>query len=547
MKQTKRLLLVLLALTLSITTACKPADSSSFRGTPDASQITVNLPGSPPELNSMLATDAVSADILRVCMSGLFKLDQNDQPQPDLVETWEVSADNKTYTMHLRADALWSSGDPVTAADFIFAWTYAMNAANASPYSFLLYENIKNGQAFYEGKVPAADLGIKALDASTLQVELEQPIPYALTLFASFIYLPVNQKAFEAIGAENYGKSPETFPTNGAYRMTEWTRDDHILVTKNEAHYNAANIFIPQIRFTMITDTNAALNAFRAGELDTANITGEQMLQLEQESAKNVQKYYDNGTWFLRFNTQSKLLSNAKLRQALGMAIDVQQLCDNVLKDGSVPADGYVPPRIAGAGGKLYAEARGSIHAPKTADAKALWDEGLRELGVDAADVTLRYLADDTTYSKMQAEYFQAQWKQNLGLDVQVDSMPFKARLAATSAGDFDIVFGGWSPDFNDPMTFLSLFTSQSSNNSGHYENAQYDDLIARAMAERDELARQKLLIEAETLLLQDAPIAPLYFSCVPYVVSDKLTGITRTGFQEYDFCDGAQILPPQG
>lgn len=544
MNHKKRILILLLILTLSITTGCKSTGNSGLQGTTDTDRISVNLPGSPPELNSMLATDTVSGDILRTCMSGLFKLDENDQPQPDLVENWEVSNDNKTYTFYLRRDGAWSNGDPVTANDFAFAWTYAMDAANASPYAFLLYENIKNGQAFYEGTALATDLGVKVLDDYTLQVEMEQPIPYALTLFTSFIYLPVNQQAFEAIGAENYGKSPETFLSNGAYQLVEWTRDDHILVTKNEAHYNAANIFIPEIRFTMITDSNAALNALRAGELDTTNITGEQMLQLEKDNAENVKKYYDNSTWFLRFNTQNELLSNVKLRQALGMAIDTEQLCTNVLKDGSVPANGYVPPKIAGAAGQLYADARGNIHAPKTADAKALWEEGLQELGIDGTEVSLRYLCDDTTYSKLQAEYFQAQWKENLGLDVQIDSMPFKARLAATKDGDFDMVFSGWSPDFNDPMTFLSLFTSQSSNNSGKYQSAQYDQLIAQAMVEHDELIRQKLLIEAETLLLQDAPIMPLYFSCVPYVVSDKLAGMTRTGFQEYDFCDGAKILP---
>lgn len=542
MKRTKRFLTFLLAATLVTSMGCRSADTGArYPGTEGDQRITVNLPGSPPELNSMLSTDAVSGDILRMCMSGLFKLDAADVPQPDLAEKWEVDDSGRVYTLHLRGDAKWSDGTPVTAADFVFAWTWAMDPANASPLAFLLYENIENGAAFYEGTADAASLGVKAPDERTLQVTLQQAVPYALTLFASFTYLPMNQKAFETIGADNYGKSADTFVTNGAYRLTEWTHDSAVLLTKDPTHYAAAEILIPEVRFTMITDTNAAFNAFQAGEIDATNITGEQHGALEQEQSGTAQTYYDNGTWFLRFNTQSKLLSNVKIRQALGMAIDAQQLCNNVLKDGSVPADGVVPPRIAGADG-LYAQARGIIYTTDIVQAKELWAQGLSELGLDAGAVKLRYLADDTTYAKMQAEYFQAQWKANLGLEVQVDTMPFKARLAATKDGDFDMVFGGWSPDYNDPMTYLGLFTSGSSNNAGKYASAAYDALIAGAMNESNEGERQKLLIEAETLLLADAAIAPLYFSCVPFAVSEKLTGMTRTGFQEYDFCDGAKI-----
>lgn len=542
MKWTNKFFAILLAAVLITSMGCGTGGAGGrYRGTPGDQRITVNLPSSPPELNSMLSSDAVSGDILRQCMSGLFKLDQNDAPHPDLAERWEVDSDGRVYTLHLRKDVKWSDGSPVTAADFVFAWTWVMDPANAAPLAFLLYENIENGAAFYEGKTDAGALGVQALDEHTLQVTLEQAIPYALTLFASFTYLPMNQKAFEGIGVDGYGKSPDTLVTNGPYRLTEWTHDSDILLTKDPAHYAAGEIFIPELRFTMISDTNAALNAFQAGEIDTTNITGEQMRAFEQAQSGAAHTYYDNGTWFLRFNTQSELLSNGKIRQALGMAIDAQQLCDNVLKDGSVPADGVVPPRISGADG-FYAQARGTVYTPDIGQAKELWAQGLSELGLDPATVTLRYLADDTTYAKMQAEYFQAQWKSNLGLEVRVDTMPFKARLAATKSGDFDIVFGGWSPDYNDPMTYLGLFTSGSSNNSGKYASTEYDALIAQAMSERDEGKRQKLLIQAETLLLADAAIAPLYFSCVPYAVSEKVTGMTRTGFQEYDFCDGAKI-----
>lgn len=545
MRLRRTIFLCLITVVLAACTACGVGHTNTIvRGTKDSDMVTVNLLGEPPELNSMMTTDSVSGDVLRACMSGLIKLDKEDQPQPDIAERWEISSDKRTYTMHLRQDAVWSNGDPVTASDFVYSWTYIMDASNAAPFAFLLYENIKNGQAFYEGYAEASELGVKALDAYTLKVELEHPIPYALTLFAATSYLPINQRAFLEIGAENYGKSPETIVTNGAYFLTEWVHDDHILVTKNEAHYNGGEIFIPKLRFTMIKDNSAALNAFLAGEIDTTNITGEQMLKLLQEDSSVVNTYYDNGSWYLRFNTENEFTGNEKIRRALGMAINLEQLCSGVLKDGSVPADGYVPPRIAGAQGGLYADGRGPVYSFDIQVAQALFKEGLEELSKRPEDVTLNYLADDTSTSKLQAEYFKEQWKTNLGIEVQIETMPFKARLAATRSGDFDMVLSGWSPDFNDPMTYLSLLTSDNGNNSGHYKSSQYDGLIERAMGEADALTRQGLLIEAETLLMEEAPIAPLYFSCVPYAVSSKLTGMTRTGFQEYDLCDGAKIAP---
>lgn len=546
MKPTKLISLLLLTavLTTSVSCGAKKIAAQPYPGSSDKDTVTVNLLGEPPELNSLLTADAVSGDILRACMSGLIQLDSKDKPQGDLAETWDISEDNTVYTFHLREDVLWSNGEPVTAADFIYSWTHIMTASNAAPYAFLLYENIKNGQAFYDGTATAAELGIQATDDFTLRVELENPMPYALTLFASFCYLPMNQKGYEAIGADNYGKSADAIVTNGPYQLTEWTHDDHILVTKNEEHYRADEISIPEIRFTMITDANASLNAFKAGEIDTTNITGEQQLALQKESKDSASKYYDNGSWFLRYNTQNEFLSNALVREAFGMAIDTDMLCDFVLKDGSVPADGYVPSKIAGANDELYSDARGALYKPDIKKAKALLEEGLKELGKQPSDVTLRYIADDTTYGKLQAEYFKEQWSKNLGVDVQIDIMPFKARLEATKNGNFDIMFSGWAPDFNDPMTFLSLLTTDNTNNLGKYSNPKYDELIAQAMTEVDATKRQALLIEAETLLLSDAAITPLYFSCVPYAISSKLTGMTRTGFQEYDFCDGAKITP---
>lgn len=517
--------------------------ANPYKGTQDAGRITIDLQSEPPELNSMLTQDNISANVLRQCMAGLTKLDGNDDPQPDLAEKWDISEDKKTYTMHLRKDAKWSNGDPVTAKDYVFSWTTQMTAETGSAYAFILYENIKNGQDFFDGKAEASDLGIKAIDDYTLQIELEAPVPYALYLFSLPFYNPINQAAYEKIGADKYGKEIDSMVVNGPYKIKEWVHEDHMLLEKNPDYYGADQILIPEIKFIMLSDANTRMNAFKAGTLDSLSLTGEQMLQLQAEGEGIVNKYIDNYTWYLQFNTKNEVLSNAKIRQALGLAVDTKSLCDNVFKDGSIPADGYIPTGIKGADGKLYSEARGSIYGFDQQKAKQLFEEGLKELGKTAADIKLSYMSDDTTYGQLQGSYLQQQWKTNLGIDVEIKLTPFKARIEASESGEFDMVSGGWAPDYNDPITFMSVFMTDQPNNYGGYSNPKYDELVNAARVEADPLKRQDMIIEAEKLLIEDSAIAPMYFTCMPYATSAKLEGITRTSFQEYDFCDGAKIV----
>lgn len=514
-----------------------------YKGTPDADMVTVDLRAEPPELNSMKTTDVASGDILREVISGLYKLDENDIPQPDLAEDTQVSEDGCTYTMKLRQDAKWSNGEPVTAHDFVYAYQTICNPDTGSSYAFIVFDNLVNGAEVYEGTKDPSELGVKAIDDYTLEVQFKNPIPYAKHLFSFASYYPVNQKAYEEIGGDNYAKDADKIVTNGPYKIAEWVHDDHVTLEKNADYYNAADIKIEKVKYVMMKDTNTRMNAFKAGEVDGIDLDGDQVKQLEAEGVE-TQSYVDNGNWYFQYNTTTPGLDNAKIRQALGMAIDLTSLCENVRKDGSVPATGLVPTGINGADGKKYREAAGEMITYDAEQAKKLFEEGLKEAGMKAEELELSLVTDDTSGAQKEAAFYQEQWKQALGISVDITPMPFKSRLAAMQEGNFDIVFAGWSPDYNDPMTYLDMFTTENGNNYGKYSSEQYDKLIADAMKEVDPVKRQDLLIQAETLLVQtDAPVFPLYFSVKPYVVSGKLQGLTRTGFQEFDFTDGAEIV----
>lgn len=514
----------------------------SYPGTPDADMITVDLRAEPPEMNSLLTTDVAAGDVLREVMAGLTKLDGNDVPQPDMAESWDISDDKLTYTMHLRKDAKWSNGEPVTAHDFVYAWQLVCTPETASPYAYIVYENIKNGAAVYEGKKDISELGVKAIDDYTLEVQLETPVPYALHLFSFSTYLPVNQKAYEEIGADKYAKDADKLVTNGAYKMTEWVHDDHILLEKNEDYFGAANIEIQKVKLVMMKDENARMNAFKGGQVDAIDLTGDQVEQAKNEGMA-VQSYIDNGNWYLQYNIESEFLSNKKIRQAISMAVDRQLMCDNVLKDGSVPATGVTPNAILGSDGKPFTDAVGTLLVSDAAKAKELFDEGLAELGKKAEDVKISFITDDTTNAQKIGAYIQEQIKQSLGITVDLQPMPFKSRIQKMQGGDFDMVFAGWAPDYNDPMTYLDMWMTDNGNNYGHFSNEEFDKLITDAKKETDTAKRQEMLVEAEKLLAEEMPLATLYFSAKPYIVSSKVEGITRTGFQEWDFTDGAKIV----
>lgn len=519
------------------------ASSTSFSGTHEADTVTLNITAEPMDLNPMRICDGISQSVLAHCMSGFTRLDPQDAPVADLAESWEINEDNTIYTMKLRKDATWSNGEPVTMNDFYYSWVTQMTPETGSVFASYLYNNIKNGEAFYNGEVDASALGLKVVDDTTMTIEWSHPMPEANGLFylAQPFYLPINQKAYESIGDQQYAKDGDMMLTNGAYIISEWIHDDHITMEKSESYYDAAAINVPVVKLAMIGDSNASLNAFMTGEVDLTNLYNEQIAQVKEKDENAIQSYVDGGSWYLNFNTKDENLSNINLRKALAYAIDTQSLLDNVINDGSVAANGLVPDVVAGVGGTSYAQARGSLFAMDQAAAVGYLEQALQELGKTKEELNLEFWGSDTAYNQNQAAYLQQQWKEHLGLDVQIKAMPVKALQEAQYGGEYSFLVDGWGPTENDAITFLENYETGNLNNSGMYSNEAYDNLIAQSKEEKDAVKRQDLLIEAEKILIGDMAVGPMYFTCSTYAVSDKLVGVVRTPFQQFNL-RGASI-----
>ena len=507
-------------------------DTSAYPGTADANAITVNLATEPADMCTITTTDTVSFSVLRHVIENLVMLDANDQPVPGVAETWEESEDGLTYTFHLRNNMKWSNGEPVTANDFVFAWRSLLDPAFAAEYAYFGYV-FKNGQAFNQGEVGADQLGFKAVDDYTLEVTLENPTAYFVSMLSFGVLAPMNEKAYNEFGTA-YGTDADKMVYNGPFTMSSWEHESKIVLTKNADFYDAANISLDTINMVMINDTNAALNSFKAGEVDVVGLSGDQVKLLQSENYP-VNTYDDGSCFYLEYNLTDKYLSNQNLRTALTYAVDKQSFVDNIVKNSSQPATGFTAPGINGFEKKFHEEVGDTVPTLDVAKAKEYYEKALKELGTDKIELTM--ICDDGDVAIKNAAFIQEQLKTNLNLDIQVESMPFKSRLDRMTNKDFSIVFAGWGPDYNDPMTFLDMFETGNGNNHTSYSNPAYDELLGKVRTTLDPKERMGYLMDCEKLLMTDLPIGPVYWRCRDYVVSGKIaSGVVRTAFQDMNY-----------
>lgn len=505
---------------------------SLYMGTPDANAITVNLASEPADLCSITTTDTLSGSILRHVIENLVELDENDNVVPGVATDWTVSDDGLTYTFHLRQGMKWSNGEPVTAHDFVFAWTALLDPAYAAEYAGFGYV-FKNGRAFNEGKVTADQLGFKALDDYTLEVTLENPTAYFLSTLAFYVLSPVNEKAYKEFGTA-YATDADKIVTNGPFKLTSWEHESKIVMDKNPDFYDAANINVDKITWLMINDTNAALNSFKAGEVDIIGVNGDQAKMLKTENFP-VYTYDDGSCFYLEYNLKDKYLANNDLRKALTYAIDKQAFVDSIVKNSSKPALGFTPPALKGLNKSFVDEVGPQVPVVDVAQAKELYQKALSELGVDKVELTM--ICDDGDTAIKNAAFIQEQLKTNLGIDLKVEPMPFKSRIERMQNEDFSIIFAGWGPDYNDPQTFLDVFETGNGNNHTSYSDADYDALLNKVRTTVDPAERMGYLYDMEKKLMSDLPIGPVYWRARDYVVSGKIaSGVVRTAFQDMNY-----------
>lgn len=550
----RKLLSMLVALVMAVSvllTGCGGAAGDNTQGTTTAAagesttapavaegpqEVTINLGNEPPQMNTFLSTDVSSFTVTRHVFEGLIRQDQQSKPVAGVAESWDITPDGLTYTFHLRNNAKWSDGSNVTAKDFDFGWKMLLTPSNAAPYAAFLYM-IKGAEDFNTGKsTDWSTVGIKVKDDYTLEVTLVRPTPYFLDICAFGVTMPVKEEFYNTTKSGDayiYGTEADKLIYNGPWVIESWQHEDHLVLKKNPNYWNAGDVKLDKITMRMINDSNTAYNSFVAGELDMVGLPGSLIAQAQSDGYA-LSKYQDGATFYFEFNTKDKVVSNKNIRKALTYAIDRQTLVTNVFKDGSLPALAFTHPVVAIAGSdKPFHELVGDIIKDNNSDeAKQLLAQGLKELGISSVP-KLQMLTDDSDIAKRDGAVYQEYWKKNLGIDVEIVSMPFKSRLQRMEDKDFQIVLGGWGPDYNDPMTFLDVFETGNGNNHTSYSNPEYDKLLNEMRVEADNAKRIQEGVAAEKLLLDDMPLGPIYFRSRNYLLQPWFSGVVRDPLQD--------------
>jgi oligopeptide transport system substrate-binding protein len=476
----------------------------------------------PMSLDPHLVTGVPENKIISALMEGLIAYHPTDadEPEPGVAEAWEHNEDYSVWRFRLRGNARWTNGDPVTAGDFVYSWQRMLSPALGSQYAEMLYV-IHNAQAFHEGQIQDfGQVGARAIDDRTLEVRLTGSTPHFLTMLKHYSFFPVNPRAVEQFGGmterQNRWSTVENYVGNGPFRLAQWTTNQIIRAEKNPEYWDAARVQLNEIHFFPIENVNSEETAFRAGRLHVTNTVSPDRIPSFRQSMPDqlrIDPYL--GTYFFRLNVTRAPLNDPRVREALNLAVDRQLLVDRVSQGGQTPASGFTPP---------------GLDDYPTMDRVQFNPQRARQLLAEAGFPGGRgfpkkeILINTSEAHRKIAEAVQAMWRQHLGIDVGIYNQEWKVYLDAQSNLDYDIARAGWIGDYPHPMTFLEIFTTGNGNNDTGWTNSNYDALIRQAQAGSPE-ERLRLLRQAETILLNELPVVPLYWYTRTYLLDPRVQG----------------------
>lgn len=499
-----------------------------------------------PTMDPSLATDVVALNFIDATYEGLYRVAPGGEIVSGLAnkDETEVSEDGLTWTFHLRDDATWSNGEPVTAHDFVYSWRRAIDPETGSQYGPYFFSGLvknateisatdEDGNPLYPdmfGKVE--ELGVTAVDDYTLQVELVNPAPYFESFAAFPVFVPLNEEFVESQG-ENFALEVENMIFNGPFVMTEWKHEESWTLEKNPDYWDAENVGLDGIEVSVVKERSTAVNLYESGEVDRVGLSGDFIDQYK--TRPDYGTAMEPVTFYLQFNRESaekaEYMNNENFRRALATGFSKQEFIDVVYKNDSVPANGLVPKEFVKhpETGEDFRDLSGDHLVSDIEGAQEAWEKAKEELGFD--EVTITFMSEDTETSKLITEFFKDQWENNLpGLTVELKNVPFKERLRLSREGLFEVVFSGWGPDYLDPMTFMDLFVTDGSYNDGSYSNEQFDELIELAKTEyaQDQNKRWEAMVQAEQILMDEVGIGPVFqrarsFLQQPYVKNMEL------------------------
>ncbi|WP_419177245.1 peptide ABC transporter substrate-binding protein [Providencia sneebia] len=468
--------------------------------------VTRHLKDEPASLDPIKSVGLTEAQVMRDLFEGLVNQDNHGKPIPGVAQSWNTT-DNKTWVFNLRPDAKWSNGEPVTAQDFVYSWRRLVSPENTSPFAwFGALAGINHAQDIIDGKVSPEQLGVEAIDEHTLKVVLDKPIPYFPSLTANFSLFPVHEQTIK-----NYGSDwikVGNLVGNGAFTLADRVVNEKIVLTPNPFYWDHANTVITKVTFVPINQESHATNRYLAGDLDITESFPKQRYQKFLADIPNEVFTPDQlGTYYYAFNVQRAPTDDARVRKALSMAIDRQLIAKKVLGTGEKPANHFTPDVTAG-----FQPQKGfyDSYSQKELDqqAKAL----LHSAGYGAQkplELTLLYNSSEN-HQKI-AIAVASMWKKKLGANVKLVNQEWKTYIDSRNTGNFDVIRASWIGDFNEPSTFLSLLTSQHNGNIPKFKNQRYDEVIASASIETNENLRNRYYNQAEEIIAQEAPIAPIY------------------------------------
>ena len=465
-------------------------------------------------MDSTVVDDGMSFNAVHAITDGLTAVNEKGKTAPAIAKSWDVSDDGKTYTFHLR-NAKWSNGDKVTANDFVYSWRKIIK--NAGNYAYMLGSggaSVKNADALMELGANATDeqmatLGVTAKDDQTLVVELENKVPYFTDLMAFPCYFPQNEKFVEKCG-KNYGTKPEYTLSNGAYKMTKWVKGNKATFTKNDNYYDAKTVATKNLEMYLVQDPKTAAQNFDNGKVDYARINS---TLVDKYKGKDTFTTFNEGyLFYLQLNFKNDTVANKNVREALAYAINRKDLCENVLKDGSKGATGFIPSQLSTSpAGKDFRDDADKYVSYDQKKAQEYLDAAKKELGTDTITIDLLYGTDESPMDTM-AEYLQGSFSKLKGLKVNMVATVKKDRIYNREAnGNFQVVCTRWGPDYADPTTYLNLALTDNSNNYGKYANAKFDALMEQIQKESDLTKRWDLMIQAEKVMMEDMAYIPVF------------------------------------
>ncbi|HSX04201.1 MAG TPA: peptide ABC transporter substrate-binding protein [Rhabdochlamydiaceae bacterium] len=494
--------------------------------------LSLSLPGDLDAFDPRYVISSPSILAIKMVFEGLMCTGPDGKITPAIAESLEISEDQKFYTFHLRP-CQWSNGDEITAFDFEYTWKTLLdpNLNTKGKHNFYA---IKNAEAIVHGKLPLSALGVKVIDPKTLVVELEHPAPYFLEIVASSSFFPVNSRIDRESPdwAKNAG---EQFVCNGPFLLSKHKQEDEMIFIKNPDYWDAEHVQLPGIKICIIKDATTMLSMFEKNELDWA---GKPLSRLPLDAIPHLREKGEINQfpcagleWYV-FNVHAFPFNNKKMRQAFTYAIDRQAIADHVLKEGETPALGILPPSLATQTQPFFTDNNLTL-------ARKLFDEALEELGLEKKDLpVIKFnFSNSRLISQKVTEALQQQWKEAFGILVKLDQREAKVHFDTLAKGDFQIGGAGWVSWLRDPIYIMQTFRFASDSvNFPKWEDPEYQRLLDATDQELDPIKRKQFFNEAEKILMDEFPVAPLYYMTMAYAVNKQLKNVYLSELFEVDF-----------